>query len=432
MSADVKPVDIEPVEEFRLRARRWLRENMPLAGPGYRRGLTTLPDEEELAEVAEERRLQRLLWDGGFAGLCFPTEYGGQGLTQAHADAFNKELAGYRYPFRFQIPTIVPCAAVLLEFGTHEQKLAHIPAILRGDELWMQFLSEPGAGSDLAGSRTSAVRQGDDWVLNGSKIWTTGAWWSDWGLCLARTNWDVPKHRGLSVFMLPIHQPGIEISRIEMLNGSKEFCQEFLTDVVVPDSDRIGAVDDGWTVATRWLFHERSIHSSPLTLRPAVASGGHESYGEGGASLLELAEVAGRLDDPGARELVGEAHVLKAAQRELDRRVQATIAGRKGSDQLVSLSRLMQGVVSTRLTTIGYELAGADAAAWADDDEAVGARGVNYLTRQVACVGGGTTEMARNAIAERVLGMPRELALDRGVPFREVRSGSAGGAAARG
>ena len=112
----------------------------------------------------------------------------------------------------------------------------------------MQFLSEPSGGSDVAGALTTAVRDGDQWVLNGSKVWTSGAWWSDWGLCLARTNWDVPKHRGLTVFMLPIHQPGVEVHRIEMLDGSREFCQEFMTDVIVPDSDRVGKVDDGWTV----------------------------------------------------------------------------------------------------------------------------------------------------------------------------------------
>ena len=148
----------------------------------------------------------------------------------------NEELVGYEYPTRLQAPTLSPCAAVLLDFGTEEQKLRHIPAILKGEEIWMQFLSEPSGGSDVAGALTSAVRDGDEWVLNGSKIWTTGAWWSDWGLCLARTNWDVPKHRGLTVFMLPIRQHGLEIHRIEMLNGSKEFCQEFLTDVRVPDS----------------------------------------------------------------------------------------------------------------------------------------------------------------------------------------------------
>ncbi len=186
-----------------------------------------------------------MLYDGGLAGICVPREYGGQGLTPAHQAVLNREIVGYDYPAETQVPTFTPCMAVILEFGTEEQKRLHIPAILKGEELWMQFLSEPSGGSDVAGAQTTAVRDGDEWVMNGSKIWTTGAWWADWGLCLARTNWDVPKHRGLSVFMLRIHQPGIEVHRIEMLNGSREFCQEFITDVRIPDTDRIGEVDDG-------------------------------------------------------------------------------------------------------------------------------------------------------------------------------------------
>ena len=204
----------------------------------------------------------------GLAGICVPTEYGGQGLTLAHQNALNEEIAGYDYPARIQIPTFTPCMAVILEFGTEEQKKRHIPAILRARALdavpvraqrWL----------DVAGAQTTAMRDGEEWVMNGSKIWTTGAWWADWGLCLARTNWDVPKHRGLTVFMLPIHQPGIEIHRIEMLNGSKEFCQEFMTDVRVPDTDRIGEVDQGWTVGTRWMFHERMLGHSPYVTIPA-------------------------------------------------------------------------------------------------------------------------------------------------------------------
>ncbi|CUU56930.1 Acyl-CoA dehydrogenase [Parafrankia irregularis] len=425
MSSD----EIESVEDFRLRARTWLRENMPRLEAGGGRRLVVRPDEEELAEVAEDRRLQRLLFDGGFAGLCFPKEYGGQGLTPAHAEAFNAELVGYRYPSRLQVPTMTPCAAVIAEFGTEEQKRRHLPAILRGEELWMQFLSEPGAGSDVAGAKTSAVREGDEWVLNGSKIWTTGAWWSDWGLCLARTNWDVPKHRGLTVFMLPIHQEGVEVSRIEMLDGNKEFCQEFLTDVRVPDSARIGAVDDGWTVATRWLFYERSFSSSPFALRPA---GDVETFGDPGTGLLQIAEQAGRLHDPAARELVGEAHMLRTAMRELDGRLHALIATGRSSDQIAAVGRLMHGVTMGRLATIGFELAGASAVA-AGDDEQAGALGTSYLLRQIGSIGGGTTEIARNVISERVLGMPRELALDRNVPYREVRTApsSGGGAASR-
>ncbi|MBL7488104.1 acyl-CoA dehydrogenase family protein [Frankia sp. AgB1.9] len=413
----------EPIGEFRSRARHWLRANLPPATDRDRGPLAARSDEQELAEVAEERRIQRLLWDGGFAGICFPKEYGGLGLTPAHAAAFGEELAGYRYPMRMQVPTMTPCAAILLEFGTHEQKLAHIPAILRGEEFWMQFLSEPGSGSDLAGVRTSAERQGDSWVLNGSKIWTTGAWWSDWALCLARTNWDVPKHRGLTVFMLPIHQPGIEVSRIEMINGNKEFCQEFLTDVVVPADACVGQVDDGWTVATRWMFHERTIHSSPLAVRPVSADAGGEPSSGSGADLLRLAELVGRRHDPTARELVAEAHVLRVVSRELDRRVQAAIADQVATDQLASVSRLMHGEVEARLATIGFELAGRHAVVWADDDdERVRGHGTGYLVRQLMSIAGGTTEMARNAVAERVLGMPREAAPDRGLPFRDVRS----------
>ena len=137
----------------------------------------------------------------------------------------------------------------------------------------MQLLSEPTGGSDVAGAQTTAVRDGDEWVLNGSKIWTTGAWWADWGLILARTNWDVPKHRGLTVFMLRLHQPSIEVHRIEMLNGSREFCQEFLTDVRVPDTDRVGDVDQGWTVGTRWMFYEKSFGMSSLATRPTPPPG---------------------------------------------------------------------------------------------------------------------------------------------------------------
>jgi alkylation response protein AidB-like acyl-CoA dehydrogenase len=279
--------DMESVEEFRQRARTWLKDNMPKWPTDNSLGARgTQSDEEELADVQHNRDLQRLLYDGGLAGICFPKEYGGQGLTRDHAEAFNEELAGYDFPSRIQVPTFAPCAAVILEFGTEEQKAAHIPAILKGEEIWMQFLSEPSGGSDVAGAQTTAVRDGDEWVLNGSKIWTTGAWWSDWALCLARTNWDVPKHRGLTVFMVKIHQPGIEVHRIEMLNGSKEFCQEFISDVRIPDGDRIGEVDDGWTVGIRWMYYEKSFSLSPLTLPPhsrAVGRGPHPRPGEPGA-----------------------------------------------------------------------------------------------------------------------------------------------------
>ncbi|CAO5188437.1 Acyl-CoA dehydrogenase [Frankia sp. AiPs1] len=423
--------EIESVEQFRARARAWIRANLQPIGSDHRGRMALRPDDEELAEVAEDRRLQRLLYDNGLAGICFPKEYGGQGLTRAHAEAFDEEIDGYRFPERVQVPNMTPCATVILEFGTEEQKLLHLPRIMRGEELWMQFLSEPGSGSDVAGAKVSAVRDGDDWILNGSKIWTTGAWWSDWGLCLARTNWDVPKHRGLTVFMVPIHQDNIEISRIEMLDGSKEFCQEFLTDVRVPDTDRIGGIDDGWTVTTRWLMHERSFTSSPYAVH-ALGGDGElgPAAGEAADHLLTLLDRSGRADDPAAREQIGEAYTLQIAMRELNTRLHALAGSGKGSDQLASVGRLMHGVGAGRLMTILFELGGQDAVASDADDELFSNLGTRFLLRQVASIGGGTTEIARNLISERVLGMPRELALDRNVPYREVRSAPSGGSSA--
>jgi alkylation response protein AidB-like acyl-CoA dehydrogenase len=255
--------------------------------------------------------------------------------------------------------------------------------------------------------------------MNGSKIWTTGAWWADWGLCLARTNWDVPKHRGLTVFLVPIHQPAIEIHRIEMLNGSREFCQEFMTDVRVPDSDRVGQVDQGWTVGVRWMYHERTVSGgSPYVTRPE----GRPTRGPaGGASgLVRQMRSAGRLEDTTTRELIGEVQALDLVGTALTRHVADRIRSGETSDQSAAITRLYGGTSSVRTASIAFQLAGNAAVAWSDNEEELGRAGVGYLMRQAACIGGGTTEMSRNVISERVLGMPRERSLDRDVPFRDV------------
>ena len=410
---------MEDLESFRARARAWIRENLEKVGPSSLSIRLEGGDEAELAAVARDRELQRMFFDAGLAGVCVPKAYDGQGLGPAHQQALNHELMGYEFPRRVQAPTFAPCLPVLLEFGTEEQKRRHVPAILRGEELWMQFLSEPSGGSDVAGALTTAVRDGDVWILNGSKMWTTGAWWSDWALCLARTNWDVPKHRGLTVFILPIHQPGIEVQRIEMLNGNKEFCQEFLTDVVVPDSDRVGEVNDGWTVGTRWMVHERMLYSSPLVTIPTGTTHGGSS-----PSIVSVARDAGRLDDPVARDLLGEARTLQLVEGELQRRIGDGLDAGALPDPASAIGRLFHGVANSRVMTIAYELSGAAASTWTSDDGELAHTGTDFLTRQVGEIGGGTTEMARNVISERVLGMPRQRTLDRDVPFRNVPRGS--------
>jgi alkylation response protein AidB-like acyl-CoA dehydrogenase len=413
---------VESVEDFRARAREFIRDNLKPINPDSQFGTlrNDRTEEEELAYVGRDREVQRMLFDAKLAGICFPTEYGGQGLTPAHQVAFNEELFGFEYPQRVQAPTIAPCAAVLLDFGTEEQKQQHIPAILKGEELWMQLLSEPSSGSDVASALTSAVRDGDDWILNGSKIWTTGAWWSDWGLCLARTNWDVPKHRGLTVFMFPLNQEGVAVHRIEMLNGSKEFCQEFLTDVRVPDSHRVGEIDGGWTVGTRWMYHERMLFSSPLVTTPK----GNHNGAAGSGALVAVSRELGRDNDPTAQELIGKARTLELTKQALNPRLAASMASGRLNDQAAAIGRLFNGYTGQRIFTYEFDLAGSHAAAWGDNDGAARVAGEDFLMRQSASIGGGTLEMARNVISERVLGMPREKSIDKDVPFRDVPRGA--------
>jgi alkylation response protein AidB-like acyl-CoA dehydrogenase len=384
--------------------------------------LNSLPraDEEDLARIETCRELQRTLFDGGFAGITVPTEFGGQGLTPAHQAAFNKELKGYDYPAEIQASTFIPCMALLLEFGTEDQKRRHIPAMLKGEEIWVQFLSEPGGGSDAAGAETTAERDGDVWVLNGSKIWTTSAAYGDWAVCLARTNWDVEKHRGLTVFSLPVRTPGVEVRPIELLNGSKEFCQEFLTNVVVPDRDRVGDVDGGWTVVTRWLYHERTIAGGSQYV---TGSGNRPNEGPSDPiNMIRFARRRGKIDKDYNRGLIGEAGALSLVGRALVQSVAAKMrAGNMGPDA-AAVVRLFGGISNVRKASIAFELTGRSAVAWPGDEEISSRVSVGYLMRQAACIGGGTTEMARNVISERLLGMPKEPRADAGA-FRDVPRG---------
>jgi alkylation response protein AidB-like acyl-CoA dehydrogenase len=419
-TGDVGTEDVgtEDVGAFRLRARTWIRASLGPVSNEAIMGLKRVPEEAELAAVARDRDVQAAMHEAGLTGVTVPRAYGGQGLTAAHQRALNEELAGYEWPSRFQVPTMSPCAAVLLEFAPEEVKKRHIPAILRGEEIWMQFLSEPSGGSDLAGALTTAVRDGDEWVLNGSKVWTTGAWWADWAICLARTDWDAAKHQGLTVFALPIRQPGIEVRQIEMLNGARDFCQEYLTNVRVPDSHRVGGVNDGWTVASRLLFHERMLFNSPYVTNPVSAP-----HAIADVTPARVARDAGRLADPVARDLIGEARVLELTASALQRRVAAGIRSGAMSAHSSAVSRVFTATARIRASGIKFEIAGPAAAGWSGEDGAAAGLGDAYLMRQTSGIGGGTTEMARNVLAERVLGMPRESTLDRGVPFREVPRG---------
>jgi alkylation response protein AidB-like acyl-CoA dehydrogenase len=403
----------EDLEAFRLRARAWLAESMPRLEGRTNQQLAT-DDEDGL----RSRYLQRILFDGGFAGLCFPRQYGGQGLSRQHQAVFSRESAPYEMPVLLNIPSLSILAPTLLDFGTEEQKLRHLPAIVSGEEVWVQFLSEPSGGSDLAGLVTRAPRDGDVFVLNGSKIWSSGAFRADYALCLARTDWHATKHRGLTMFIVKIHQPGIELQQIKMVNGWNEFCQEFFDDVAIPAENVVGAVNDGWTVASRLLFHERDAVGGGS---PYVSGWGGAGDRSGGREeLVELARATESTEDRRVRQLVAEARVNDRVGGQLIGRVTTGMRTGQFLGPAGSLPRLYAATSAERYFDIALEIAGSGAGAW-EDGEVAGAKGVEFLFRQGGSLGGGSNEMQRNIISERLLGMPREYAADKDKPFDEVR-----------
>jgi alkylation response protein AidB-like acyl-CoA dehydrogenase len=400
------------LDSYRERVRSWLTKNLdPARQPRASRVRGELPSAEHLRH---QRAIQRKLFDGGYAGITWPREYGGQGLTTEHQRIFEEEAAGYALPdfAPLQNTTYAVCAPTMLAHASDEFKIRHIPAILAGEALWAQFFSEPNAGSDLAAVRTGAVRDGDRWVLTGSKVWSSGAMLADYGMCLARTDGSLPKHQGLTWFAVPTGAPGLTIRPIRESSGGEEFCEEFFDDVVVEDSERIGDVNAGWTVATTMLGFERSAgktHASRVGGPP----------GDLPADLVELARRRGLAADGHTRQEIARVHVNDFIQRQLSARILDVMAT-SGAAGLASYLKLAEGLFTATRARITLEVAGGSAVAWRAGDSVSRTAAMTYLNARVRSIAGGTNEMQRNGIGERVLGLPREPSADRGKPFDEV------------
>src|SRR6202453_3591375 len=405
----------ESVAEFAERARAWLADNMPrIADPSN----PPYADRGEEDSWQHVRQLQRRLYDGGFAGICFPTEYGGLGRDIAYQKAFDDESARYELPLILNTPTFTICCPTILDTGSEAQKRQHISAALRGDEVLVQLLSEPSGGSDLAGVIPRAERQGDGWVINGAKTWSTSAFADDYGLCLARTKWDVPKHEGLTMFLVPITHPGITLRRITMLSGSTEFCEEFLDGGDVGDDAVIGEVNGGWGVASRQLYHERR----------AVGQGSEFASGsgsEGGTynpvDYVGLAEKTGQAGNERVQEMAGRVLAHRVVAEQLIDHVYRNVRDGILPPAAGTLIRLFHSETVTLDTDTAMAIAGS--AGVVGENGGGLQTGLRYLSRRNGAMGGGTTGKARNVIGERVLGFPREYAADRGVPFNQVRHG---------
>lgn len=412
-ASDLEPEPVsEDVEEYRLQARAWLTKNLqPRLSPRRRERV----DYFTPSVMAANRALQRRLFEGGYAGISWPKAYGGQGLPKAFEWAFMDEAADFLTPdfgaltettFYVCVPTML--AHALPEFLEH-----FIPKVLVGEALVCQFFSEPSSGSDLAGARTRATKDGEQWVLNGQKIWSTFAHLADWGMCLARTDWEVPKHRGLTWFAVPCDSPGLTIRPIKQINEISEFCEDFFDDVVIPAVNRIGDVNDGWTVTQTMLVAERGAG------RP---NDGVPMAGPGplAPDLLRLAREAGRTKDPIVRQKLARAHTNDFVGRALLSRIAQM--GRLGQlhPGVASYVKLYLGTYTPIRARIGIEIGGGSGLTWSDGDGPGAEASLAYLSGRGASIAGGTNEMQRNVIAERVLGLPREPSYDTNRPFSEV------------
>jgi alkylation response protein AidB-like acyl-CoA dehydrogenase len=413
-------LDTEDQRAFRLKARNWMAGRLPPRVPGE-----AILDWADPELAAKDRRVQRMLWDGGLAGITLPKAYGGLGLDKRYEDVFHEEAEPYRLPWAFGNAFNV-CVPTMVAHGGEALKTRYIPAVLKGDELWCQLLSEPSGGSDLAGLITRATRKDGKWLLNGSKVWTTGGHACDMGICLARTDPTVPKHAGLTMFVVDMHAPGVTITPLKLIDGGTDFCQEFFDDVVLTDDDVVGEVNGGWTVATTHLANERHGMGRGwhIGLRRAVAA----QQLEVSTSLIETVRSLGLAKDAHARQLVGEAIVINAVETLTTRRVHGGLRTGALPGPASALASLTGSHAGARRSALMSELAGPTGVAATPGNGPAesaslfgGGAGQWGLSRVMShSIGGGTAEMQRNAIAERLLGLPREASFDRDLPFNQV------------
>ncbi len=398
--------------EYRARCCAWLADHLvPLARVGDEGG-------EDPSSLSAAKAVQARLFDGGFAGISWPKEYGGQGLTMAHQRVFNEEAAAYHLPTGVFIIGLGMCAPTLLEFGTEAHRRRHIAKMLRGDEIWCQLFSEPGAGSDVASLRTRAVRDGSDWVINGQKVWTSGAHFSDYGLLIARTNPDVPKHKGITMFILDMRAPGVTVRPLKTMTGNSAFNEVFLDNVRVPAENLLGTENEGWRAAIATLMNER------VSLGAGGGGAGRRSGGGEFDRVLAVARQADVLDAARTRELLADVYCRSRVLELLSNRIRADVRAGRAPGPEGSIAKLASNEVIQAAADAAFEIAGLGAQAWEQGDEASEQLAAAVLAYPGLSIAGGTTDIMKNILGERVLGLPKEPQVDRGVPFRDLRVGT--------
>lgn len=366
----------------------------------------------EVDDVEAHKRNQRVLYEGGLVGIQWPKEYGGQGGTPMQQVIANQEIARAEVPGLIGMIGVGMCGPTIIGHGTEEHKARFLPPLLRGEEIWAQLFSEPGSGSDLAALSTRAVRDNGSWRINGQKVWTSGAQYSDYGIIITRTDPSLPKHRGLTMFIIDLHHPGVTVRPLKQMSGDAGFNEVFLDDVEVPDDWRLGDVNDGWRVAITTLMNERM----------AIGGGGTDL----GGSVESLVEtVAERIESLSpdraavARQELAECWIESLACRYTGyRRLTALSKGQLPGPE-GSAGKLAGTAVARRIADLGVRMQLDDAVF--QQSHAGDARWQNVQASLPGiAIAGGTNEVLKNILGERVLGLPPEPRLDKDKPAAEI------------
>lgn len=386
---------------YRVAARDWINANKFDYRESWARN-------EGFAAI---RRWQRIKQEAGWGCLHWPKQYGGQEATQIQNLIFSQEeqKADIAILSIANSITMGMAAATIMHCGTQEQKDRHLQRIARGDEIWCQLFSEPVAGSDLAGIKTRSVRDGDDWIVNGQKVWTSYAQYADWGILVTRSDPTVAKHKGLTYFLVDMKSPGVEVRPIRQASNGSDFNEVFFNDVRIPDSNRVGEPGDGWAVAVNTLMNERAAIASvfPTNFEDIWSIVKATPFGDGMA-----------IDDGGVRRTIADWYVWHRGLNSLSLRLQSALSQGKQPGPEASAGKLLMGAQRQIFLNEALEILdlGGAAASFVEDSKMHFA----YLRVIGNRLEGGTDEILRNIIGERVLGLPSEPRADKGLAFNQI------------
>lgn len=395
---------------FRAEVRRFLDSHASRRKPGAVMQRTRYQEGAEALRQGKEWQAKKA--DAGYVGITWDPRWGGRGGTPIQQVIYNQEEAAYNLPRGFFEIGLGMCIPTMIAYASPEQLERHVRPAMRGEEIWCQLFSEPSAGSDVAGLRTRAERDGSDWIINGQKIWTSGAHYSDFGILLTRTDPSVTKHAGLTMFFLDMRSPGVEVRRIKQIAGSSNFNEVFFTDVRIPDSQRLGPVGGGWKVSLTTLMNER------------LAVG--DAPGPDSEDLLRLAsrlEIDGvpAIRNPAVREKLADWYVQDAGQKYTRFRTMTALSRGQTPGPEASINKIVSASKLQDIASYGIDLLGMSGAVMDPELAPMQAWFQQALLYAPGSrIAGGTDEILRNIIAERVLSLPSDVRVDKDLPFNEL------------